>query len=352
MRARTVTAVFAALLVTGSMGVAGCSTAERSATTAAPAAAGEPAAVPLTPDVARDAFEAHVAADDVARAAGDARLALTWSVNGQALLVAAEFREAAFTGDPLARYDYREPEFFVPKLTTYPQWFVVAAERTPRPAAGRAQRRTVLMAFTLKRPGHRWRLSLQTELRPKTKLPEVEVADDGFATPLPTFAEGLVIRPRDLAAIQTSIAEEGPEVEAAKVMKAGPSSTGLYDEGRKAEAKAKKDGLAYESVLVGTAHPLFALGTEDGGGLVLYSLSRETVTYLKNKKKGRLAIPRKAAHLLESMILGDELHLSETLQFAAYDPPRPKSGKPRPKADVIAADGGVVKAGSPKTKVP
>jgi hypothetical protein len=48
-----------------------------------------PKPVPLTLDSARAAFDTYITDEDVARAAGDERLALTWTSDGQSLLTAA-----------------------------------------------------------------------------------------------------------------------------------------------------------------------------------------------------------------------------------------------------------------------
>lgn len=305
----------------------------------------------LTPQVAARAFRTYVVNDDVARAGSDERLALSWAAHGQAQLIAAEFRKAAFTGDPVPRYAYGRPALFVPRLTSYPHWFVVAADRTDRNAAGES-RRTALMAFIRGGPGVRWRLSLSTVLAPKAKLPKVALDKEGYADPLPTFDEDLVIQPRGVPAIQATIAEEGPDTVAAKAMKPGPVTTGYYERGRREKREAKRIGVAADSVFVATAFPIFPLRTVNGDGLVLYALSRDTVHFLKDKEKGRLPIPSEAAHLLDSMIMGQELHLTETLQFAALDPTKAKNRRPPPRAEVLAHDGDVTHTSQPEPKVP
>jgi hypothetical protein len=333
-------------------GAAGCTEQHVSPTTPV-AAAAAPAPERLTPDVARQAFRDYVTNEDVARASGDERLALSWASEGQAQLIAAAFRKSAFTGDPVPRYDYGAPRMYVPRLTTYPQWFVTVADRTPRgarpPAGSRGKqaktpRKTAIMAFIRWDPSSRWRLSLTTVVDDKAKLPQPVVDQEGFATALATFDSGLVIQPRGVPAIQATLAEEGPTSVAAKVMRTGRNTTDHYSQTRKAKKRAKDAGLAYDTVFRATGFPIFALRTTGGGGLVLYALEQNTVTYLRNNKDGHLAIPRDAAHLLDTLVMKDQLDVSTTLQFAAVVPPVATGRATQPKADVIASDGAVTAA--------
>ncbi|MBA9007850.1 hypothetical protein [Thermomonospora cellulosilytica] len=350
---RTSLAVPALALLLGA-GAVGCSTEERGASTTPVAAATTPA-VPerLTLQVAAREFHRFVNNEDVARASGDERLALQWVSDGQSALTAAEYRHAVFHDEALPRYEYVEPTFYVPKLSedTYPQWFVVAAERRVRPVAGqeadKEDPRTALMAFIRRSPEARWTLSLVTMLEEKAESPEVELDTEGYATAVLTGETDLLIPPKSVAGIQAAIAEEGPDSVPARLMKPGVGTTAYYHETRRIKKEADKSDLAFDVVFPATLHPVFTLRTTDGGALVLYALSRDTVTLAKDQAR-RPPIPTEAAHLLDSLILGSELHVSQTLQFAAYDPPKAKPKKPQPKAEVIATGGAVTRAYSPQ----
>jgi hypothetical protein len=320
---------------------------------AAASSGGSPIDERLTPGVATSAFRSFVSNDDVARASGDERLALSWTDDGQAQLTAAQFRRAAFTGDPVPRYDYSGQKFYVPRLTKYPKWFVVTADRARKGAKG-ATKQDVLLAFVRKYPESRWRLSLSTLLDKKApeakKASQIAVDKDGYATPLATFDISLTIQPRIVSAMQATLAEEGPASLASKVMRTGPHTSGYYARDQRNEERDTERGLAYDSVYTATGFPIYGLRTADGGGLVLYALARDTVTFVKDKARGRLSVPRDAAHLLDTIVLKDELKVNETLQFAATVPAKPPGDKSRtpdknqPKASVIAADGAVVMA--------
>lgn len=302
----------------------------------------------LTPDVAAKAFRSFINNDDVARASGDERLALALSSDGQSLLTAAAYQKSAWTGDPLPRYQYGTPAIYTPRLSNYPQWFVVSVDRTPVGTSDSAKQ-SVLLGFILKSPAERWRLSVETQLAKGVKPPAVQVDKDGYATPLPTFDSDVLIEPRQMSAIQASLVQDGPLSEASKAMKPGPYTTDYYTQSQK-DAKAAADaGQALDSVIFATSYPIFPLRTADGGALVLYALSRTTITYLK-KKGGSLPIPRQAAHLLfdqhspGSLLIKDQLNITETLQFAGLDPIKVKAPAVQPKADVIASDGDATSA--------
>ncbi|RAY12212.1 hypothetical protein DPM19_26185 [Actinomadura craniellae] len=354
-------AMVAALALTG---VAGCSDGPDRTAAVPIAAASTPAPERLTLEVAAQAFRSFIANDDVARASGDERLALSWAADGHSQLTAAEYRKAAFVGDPVPRYDYGTPALYVPRLTTYPQWFVVSVPRTVR--GEEKSERTAMLAFVRKSAGVRWRLSLATLLGEKTGekakekadektdektgAPKVVLDGEGYATALATFDDSLVLRPNGVSAIQATLGEEGPDSVAARVMKSGPHTTGYYTRARRAEKKEKEAGVASDDVLLSTQSPIFALRTVGGGGLVLYAMTHETVTLLRNKERGRLGVPRGTEHLLNSIILTDEVHVTEMLQFAAAVPAKPgPKARSRPRAEVIAAAGDTVRAAVPQT---
>jgi hypothetical protein len=312
-----------------------------------------PTPEPLTRQSAASAFRAYIANDDVARAAGDERLALSWVSDGQAVLTAAEFRRAAFDGDPVRRYTYGTPKLWVPKLKpdVYPQWFVASV---PRTVAGQPKStRTALMAFTRRAAGFDWTLSFATELRPKVKPPKVVTDAEGYAVPLATTDGSVLIRPREVPGIQATMASEGPDSVAAKVMTAGDVTTGYYRQARREIKKARGKGFVRQVVFVATPYPYFALRTEHGAGLVLYSLLRTSMTKTKNAdvpKPVKPPIPGEIAHLLDGTVEGVEIDETEAYQYAATDPAKAKKGHDQPKADVIAVSGAPVKASTPPLK--
>ncbi|MQY07064.1 hypothetical protein ACRB68_51620 [Actinomadura sp. RB68] len=334
---------------------AACGGDDRRARPAAMPEIPKPVPEPLTPQVADREFRAYVSNDDVARTTGDERLALSWVVEGQYALTAAEYRKALFEHRPVARYTYGTPKLYVPRLkdAVYPQWFVASVHRTVREGTGQDSKgkdkgKDALMGFVRRSAGEDWKLSLVTEPAPKAKLPKVVVDRDGYATAIAPSDGSLRIRPGSLPSIQATIASEGPNSIATDVMKPGPYTTGIYQQPRR--AKRRKD-LSLQSVVVVTNYQLFALATEHGNGLVLYALTRNSYLLPKdrNRKDVKPPIPPEVAFLLDGTVKGNEIDMTQTLQFAAFDPVKAKSGE-QPKADVVAQGGGYVKASTPPFK--
>ncbi|MEV5705581.1 hypothetical protein [Actinoallomurus sp. NPDC052274] len=327
---------------------AGCSgKPHRTVRTTPVAAESSPAPEPLTPDVAAKAFHSFVNNDDVARASGDERLALWWTSEGQSQLTAAAFRRAVAAGDPVPRYRYESPVFYVPRLLlTGPQWFVVSARRT---TADGKDPHAVYMGFLRSKAVKRWRLSLLAVLDDKQKQPKITVDSEGYAKALATFDNALLIPPRLVPSIQATLAEEGPQNVAAQVMRAGKYTTGYYTADQKAmkNKKQKKAGVRGSSVYSATSFPIFPLATADGGGLVLYALSRDTVITKSKSKPGRLPVPDDAVPFLNSGPVKNEIDVSQTMQYVAVVPAKPKKDDGTVKAQIIGADGGTVKAAVP-----
>jgi hypothetical protein len=205
----------------------------------------------------------------------------------------------------------------------------------------------VIMGFIKSKPTMRWRLSLGTLLDKKQKPPMIAVDDQGYAKPLATFDASLLIPPRVVPSIQATLAEEGSGNVAAKVMATGKHTTSYYTADQKATKPKKSSGLKTDTVYAATSFPIFPLATTDGGGLVLYALSRDAVTTKSKKKPGRVPVPKDAAPFVTASRVKNELDVNQTLQFAALVPPAPKKGQNGDKAVIIAADGGTIRASVP-----
>jgi hypothetical protein len=366
-RRRRRTRAGVALLAAVSMAAAGCSSGGNAAST--PVAAPTTPDGRLTPQSAATAFHSFTSNEDVSRGAGDERLALSWTNDGQSLVTAAKFRKAVFEDEPIARYTYGKPKLFVPRIADYPQWFMAVAERTEQPPVAAAEpakagadkpdkpdksdksdkdadSRTALMIFARKEPAARWRLGLATELEKGAKLPHLTVDAQGYAKPLATFDDGLLIQPRFVGAMQATLAEEGDQSLAADVVEGGKHTSDHYEKIQDKKKQMKEDGFAFDSIFTATQFPVYALRTNDGGGLVLYSMSRDTVLYRKSKKVDRIPIPRTAAHLLNELIMRNELGVVEMHNYAAVVPRKVGGGgsKSTTKTKIVGFAGDPVKA--------
>lgn len=336
MAARTALAALAvAAAVTE---VAGCSSA------AAPAAEeSESPGPPLSVAEATAAFRTFTAADSVARASGDERLALSLSVDGRAQLTAAAYRTAAYSGVPVPRYRYGRPELFVPTIAGYPRWFVAMVNRWQG-----GKRRTALMVFNKPGKDARWQLSLSTLLNPGEAEPRPVRDSRGFAKALPTTTTGLVAQPRMVGALQAAMVEEGPSGPANGIIAPGPYTSGPHQTIVDAKKRMGDRKLIYDAVFTATSTPMFVLRTRDGGALVLYCYALETTTKPVGKlKRGQhIPVPDAAAPLLKKMVIKHKLETTETYQYAAYLP-KPRGTDPHHPLDkirVIGADGGITDA--------
>ena len=271
----------------------------------------------------------------------------------------------------MRRFVYDDPELYVPKLDAgaYPQWFVASVDRSV--VGRRKSERKVLMAFILRGPSDHWKLTLATVMHKKAKLPEVAIDDDGYAEALSSDDTSVLIRPRDVIGIHATIAAEGGGSVAAKVMKSSPVTTGFYKDAKRAKKKAEAKDRTLQVVFTATPFPYFGLRTEDGGGLVVYSLFRGTSLTAEGPGAPKPEIPEEAEHLLDGTVEGNKVDTTATLHFAAYDPPRnrkddkgdekdaedgKKDGEKGDKdagpakAHVIADEGAISKAATPPLK--
>jgi hypothetical protein len=334
---RGAAALAALVMAAGFAGVAGCSSHAQTA-----AADGETPSGPLTVGEAAGAFRTFVAADSVARASGDERLALSLTADGQAKLTAAAYRKAAFSGVPVPRYHYGAPQLFVPTIKGYPRWFVAMADRWQ---GGR--KRTDLMAFMKPEQDGRWQLSLSTLLAPGVRPPRPVRDAHGLAEALPTTTTGLVAQPKMAGALQATMVEEGPDGPSAGVIATGPDTSGLYRQITRTKRLMRNRGLAYDAIFTATTTPMFVLRTADGGALALYCYNLETTTLVRKARTvDRVPVPQNVAHLLDKLVIKRELDTTETHQYAAAIPlPRGKDpNHPLDPIRVIASDGAVTGA--------
>ncbi|HJY59445.1 MAG TPA: hypothetical protein VJ418_23945, partial [Streptosporangiaceae bacterium] len=76
----------------------------------------------LTIARAQAVYRSYVTASTAAAKQGDATNGLARVADGQWSIVHAQYRALATTGTPVPRYSYGTPTFYVPALSSYPQW--------------------------------------------------------------------------------------------------------------------------------------------------------------------------------------------------------------------------------------
>ncbi|HKB30505.1 MAG TPA: hypothetical protein VKD26_06680 [Streptosporangiaceae bacterium] len=315
----------------------------RGCATTAVGATPQPGEVSLA--YARQVFSTFATTDQVARAAGDESLDLTLVSGAQVAQIVSAYERADYTETPVQRYRYGAPALYVPQMNSFPLWFVAVAPRTT--AAG-GPARTAIMVFSRPTATSSWQLSLSTLLQPGVALPRLALDASGHAIARATFDNGLLVSPNSAGALQAAVADDGPAAQAARVVAAGPYTTGIYDQIVAAKRQATRLGLTYDSLVDGSAWPPYVLGTADGGALVLYTLVHNTVIRTKAAHPSEIAIPPAFAPILYAtghLIIRTELDTGETDQYAAAIPPSQPAGKRPAQMRVIASDGGPTSAG-------
>jgi hypothetical protein len=283
-------------------------------------------------------FNSFVTAERVAVANHDQLLAEALTSSSQYSVLSSQYVIAAATGHEVTAPTYGKPTLYVPKLTTYPQWFMATA---PESQNGRAAG-TVLMVFDKPEASAPWTLDGTAILN--RDAPALNVAvKNGYATALRTTESDLAFRPDEVGAMQASVVDEGPNSPAASVVAPGSLTTGLYAANATAARQAKAQGYYYSSELEGTSYPFFALSTTNGGAIVFYTMSLNTsTTPVKYSAKNTIPVPDAFMPLLAAghPRITKLLDTYSTLQYLAIDPPPAKNGGTTGKLRVVGTAGG------------
>ncbi len=290
------------------------------------------------------AFNSYAAADQVALADHNELLALSLTTSAQYALVAAGYTAGTGPGAASAkdRPVYGRPTLYVPKLTTYPQWFMAVAPEHP---AGGGPSRTALMVFYRADARTAWALSGSVLLdRPAPPLKVLTAR--GNATALATSDQSLQVRPEEVGAMNATVADDGPASAASAAVAAGPQTTGLYSANAAIARQASARHEFYQWELEGSSYPVFALRTAGGGALVFYTMYLNTTTQATNEPPRHshaplptVPVPPEYQPFLPAGtgILHHELTGDQTMQFAALVPP---ASAKTAKIQVIGSGGG------------
>jgi hypothetical protein len=296
-----------------------------------------------TPATAMRVFNSYLTAERVAQANHDEMLALSLATGAEYNLVTASFRIAARSGQAIPVPVYRRPTLYVPRQTTYPQWFAAVAPE--HPAAG-GPSRTAVLIFDRANAQSAWAVGESVLLDRGAPAFKVATGSSGYATALPTSDQALKVQPDIVGALHATIADDGPASEASAAIAAGPQTTGLYSASSTAARQAAALHQSYQWEMEGTSYPQFVLRTTDGGALVFYSMYLNTFTEVTSKppahsKAPLPTIPVPAAFwpLLKASQppLHHQLTADQTLEFVALDPPGTAQAA---KIQVIGAGGG------------
>jgi hypothetical protein len=302
-----------------------------------------------TPAAALKVFNSYVTANRVAVANRDQLLAESLTSSAEFDVLASQYQIAASTGVPVANPSYGKPTLYVPKLTTYPQWFMAAAPEY----LAHGQAGTEVMVFDRPEATSGWTVDGTVQLAGNAAL-DVAVNKNGYATALATTDSSLEFRPDEVGATHASVADEGPSSAAAKVVAAGPQTTGIYQANVAYAEKVRPDHWIYTWQMEGTSYPFFALRTTDGGAIVFYtmSLNRQTVPAAMPPAHPKVQppsvpVPDADKPLIEAgqgpFIYG--FNADSTLQFLAVDPPGAKNGSTPGQLRIVGNGGSLTYAG-------
>lgn len=317
---------------------------------AAPANAFAPAERVLSLAQAEAAYSSYLAVSDAAAVQGNKDLAAADPTaldndKEQALSVAAyadwelvksQFTAMADTGRPVSRYQYGQPVFYVPALSSYPEWFMVAAPRTANTGGQLGAPVNTIMVFEKYKPDRLWALAGSAVL--SQPLPAIARNSDGYAIALSDSDSSLLLPPNVVGATQAAVVDEGPANPAAAVVGPGPQTTGLYAAQTALARTAAAHGLQYQWLLQGASFGQFELRMADGGALVLYGMNLNTTTQYPNKAAGSpIPITAGAAALAPGETALHTLWVNYTYEYAAIDPaPSTRNAK----LQIIGVDGG------------
>jgi hypothetical protein len=288
---------------------------------AAPADAATQASHSVSLATARAAYETYVKASDAAAAQGDETQGLSVVTSAQWAQVKSQYTALASAGTAVPRYTYGSPEFYVPALSSFPQWFMAAVPRSTVTGGRPGPAVSTLMLFARDKKTVDWTLSGMAVL--SQPLPKIAL-DGGYAIPVSTIDPSLLLRPDVVGATQAAVADDGPASPAAAVVAAGPQTTGLYATQAAQAAAQQRRGLQYAWLLQGSPFPQVGLRLADGGALVLYGMYLNTTNEHPNLDAGSpIPVPAGFAPIMATpnQVGYHAVYANWAYQFAAIDPP-------------------------------
>jgi hypothetical protein len=132
----------------------------------APADAATQASHAVSLAMARTVYETYVKDSDAAAVQGDQATALSVVTSAQWAQVKSQYLALASEGTAVPRYSYGTPTFYVPALSSFPQWFVVSVPRSTVTDGHRGPAVSTLLLFARDKTTVLWTLSGSAVLTP------------------------------------------------------------------------------------------------------------------------------------------------------------------------------------------
>ena len=147
----------------------------------------------LTFAQAEKAYGCYLAASKAAAVRGNATKGEAQAGYAQWYIVRSQYTALATAHTPVPRYRYGRPVFYVPALTGYPQWFMVAVPRSTDTGGRLGPAANTLMVFARAGKTLPWTLSGTAVLG--QPLPAIARDSDGYAVDVATADPSLLLRP-------------------------------------------------------------------------------------------------------------------------------------------------------------
>jgi hypothetical protein len=294
----------------------------------------------LTLAQAQAIYNSYVTGSTAAAKQGNAAQGLKLAGDEQWAVLHSQYTALTYAGTPVTQYSYGTPVFYVPALSGYPLWFVVAVPVRTDTGGHLGPAVNTLLAFQKYIPSRLWTLNGSAVL--DQPLPAIARDGDGYVSAYGGAGSSLLLPPDLLGATQAAVVDEGPAAPAAAVIGSGPQTTGMYAAQNAQGNAASARGLNYEWLLQSASYAEYELQTTDGGALVLYGMYLNTTTEHPGNVSGTpIPVAVGVTPLLPASAAKAGAHgvtANWTYEFAAVDPPQSAHGA---KVEVIAGSGAV-----------
>lgn len=298
----------------------------------------------LTTKQAREVLRTYVRKNNKANAKRDTGLLNTIEGGSSYVMDKKRYAIDAYLDpknkNPIGRFHYVDPTFYIPRIRGYPRWFAVQA--TSKDKDGKAKRPTLLV-FVQHRAGTLWEQVFAVRMSEGKKLPELAVenvpvidAPDSRRARRKSVTEQRSSRvpARRVAELHVRYLKKGAKSRPDRRFASSETMSTILTERRKTRKEYKKAGRVFNSFGV-SRYPVRTLRTVEGGSLVLYTLWHRFRGKVGDgwsiELKGRLR-----ALATQDSLLG-KLDVRELNQWIAYVPPE-KGAKIR----LLGLDSGLV----------
>jgi len=212
---------------------------------------------------------------------------------------------------PYPAFGPQRAQYYIPRETAYPRWFVVQVANANLASPGKITGAEYLL-FTQAAPGAAWKNTVEPYVVTGAATPAVALGADGLATPV-TTAMPLAVPMGQIAQV-TAASLDG--------MGALPNPGNLADLMDKAFWQRKLPTSAVTDAHTPSGNGVFGLRTSDGGALLFYTDAAQLTLTAPAGEVMHLTVP---GFYSPSQSLS-KAGIGYLEQFATYDPPSGGSG--------------------------